>query len=209
MSETQATPEPADPANPSEILTDHPRAPSREQTLKRVQDKYPGHIAWASDRANFSGCRAIRFTSTGPRGLTPADAKQFREELVAYEGDNDVELNTAEDYANLYFSTRANLLVVERTLTEDSIGMLITTQLDADDLEEFQEVTKRVELDMREWRAKRAEQRASEEAARKDEARLADIGRTVEKHNLIGKLRELEAKVKELSKAEKPAKKGK
>ena len=209
MSETQATPEPAEPANPPEILTDHPRAPSREQTLKRVQDKYPGHIAWASDRANFSGCRAIRFTPEGVVGLEKHDNEKLLREAQEHEANGGTYLGSPEGWANLYFSTRANLLVVERTLTEESIGMLITTQLDADDLEEFQEVTKRVELDMREWRAKRAEQRASEEAARKDEARLADIGRTVEEHNLIGKLRELEAKVKELSKAEKTQKKGK
>lgn len=171
------------PANPSEILSDAPKYPTRENMMKTVQDKMPGHISWASDRANFSGCRILTFRDGDVFGLTPEDALRFKEELS-----NDIDLPAA-DLMNAYFSTRANLLMVQAMPADvqGSIHVMITTQLDDDDLEEFQEVNRRVSLEMREWREKKAQQRMAEVEKIREQARLAEVGRIHEAN--CGKLK--------------------
>lgn len=181
--------------DPSEIYSTPPHQPSREQTAKTVQDKWPGHISWASDRANFAGCRVITFSDRAlASGLEQADSDLFAKQLEA-----DGRLMTAQEMMNLYFSTRANLLVVQMLVAADSsVTVLVTTQMDADDLEELQEVQTRVNLDMREWRKKRADEREKVAAAAREERRLIEVGRNAETYNLAGRIRDLEA---ELSKA--------
>lgn len=188
MSETNVGPE--------EVLSQTPKYPTREQTLKAVQDKYPGHITWATDRGSFSGGREIYFGSGYVEGLEEEDRAIFEAQCKEkFKGPA-----PSSDLANLYFSKRANLLVVDRQVTDDGIAYIITTQLDAEDLEEFEEVQKRVQLDMREWRERREKdkQQALEDAA--EERRLIEVGRKAETYAVFKRNRELEDEVTELRK---------
>jgi hypothetical protein len=167
-------------------MADVPKGPNREQKTKMLMDKYPGHISWASDRANFSGCRLIRFTPTETTGLEVEDAERFLTQL----GTTVVE--SAEDAANLYFSIRANLLVVDTKIDGDDIVMLVTTQLDDDDLAELQETQTRIQLGMREWKEQREAEKEKEREALIEERRLIEVGRKAEQYNVFERLRKLE-----------------
>lgn len=195
--------------NPSDVLSDLP-TPAREETRKTVYDKRPGHISWASDRANFSGCRIITFTgssSTPPycaSGLEAEDAARFAVEVDEYlekvfEQEDEGPIGPA-DLANLYFSKRANLLTLHMMHAPDELIFVITSQLDDDDLEEFEEVQRRVNLEMREWREKREQLRQAEQEKQLAEKKLAEIGRKAQEYNLFEKLRKLEAENQELKK---------
>lgn len=177
-------------ANPSEVLATLPAAPSREQTEKTVMDKYPGHIAWATDRANFAGCRAIRFATGGCFGLEQKDAAVFAEQCVKAGLGED---SPAEEFMNLYFSFRANLLIVQMGYAEDEIAAFITTQLDEEDLEDFEAARQANQVAMREARAKRAERHAEARRAVLEEKRLAEVGRKYEENlkNNLPKEKEL------------------
>lgn len=182
--------------DPAEIHSTPPYRPTREQTFKTVQDKWPGHITLASDRASFSGCRIITFNSLGAYGLT------FEDDVVFATEQAKTVCHNAEDMMNLYFSTRANLLVLDwKPAAEGDITVVVTTQLDAEDLEEMQEVNTRVNLEMREWREKRAKEKAERQAEAMEERRLIEVGRTAETYNLAGRVRELEAELAEARKA--------
>lgn len=184
--------------DPAEIHSTPPYRPTREQTLKTVQDKWPGHITLASDRASFSGCRVITFCGGTALGLTQEDKEAFVKDLEAH----GAPINAPEDAMNLYFSKRANLLMLDWKL--DGVGGItcfVTTQLDAEDLEEMQEVNTRVNLEMREWREKRAKEKAERQAEAMEERRLIEVGRTAETYNLAGRVRELEAELAEMRKA--------
>lgn len=189
--------------NPSEVLATLPAGPSREQTEKTLHDKYPGHIAWATDRANFSGCRAVSFYNGGWSGLTRADDDLFIAQAadavdavyawydqheLEEEADDTEYVMPAEDLMNLYFSTRANLLVVQQGFTADGdIKLLITTQLDAEDLEDFQAIQQETQVGLRKMREKRAARYAEQRRAQIEHDRLAEVGRKYEenlKHNL-------------------------
>ncbi len=173
-----------------EVLADIPKSPTREQKTKMLMDKYPGHISWASDRANFSGCRLIRFGHDGATGLEKEDDEAFAQQLDAEFGENYTP--SPETCANLYFSKRANLLVVDTKIDPAGIVMLVTTQLDDDDLEELQETQKRIQLDMREWREQRNAEKQKEIEARAEERRLIEVGRKAEEFNVFERLRKLE-----------------
>ena len=186
--------------DPAEIHSTPPYRPTREQTFKTVQDKWPGHISWASDRANFAGCRVITFDENAVYGLEEKDENEFG--LQMHESSKSESFTaSAEELMNLYFSTRANLLVVSMTTTASSITVLVTTQMDNEDLEEFQEIQTRVNLEMREWREKRAKEKAERQAEAMEERRLIEVGRTAETYNLAGRVRELEAELAEMRKA--------
>lgn len=178
-----------------EIMADVPMAPKREKGIKTLMDKYPGHISWASDRANFSGCRIVTFTENNALGLEKEDAEVFQKQLTELEDAHPDDFLTAETIANLYFSTRGNLLVVDTKVTSMGITMLITTQLDADDLEELQETQTRINLEMREWREEREKRKLAEMEAFKEEKRLADVGRKAEQYGWVKRIRELEEKL--------------
>lgn len=185
--------------NPSDVLSDLPQ-PTREDTRKTVYDKRPGHISWASDRASFGGCRLISFTggmSEPPfqaQGLEREDLARFEDELDAYIKDVGAEQSvTVADVANLYFSKRANLLVLHMVETFDKLSFIITSQLDDDDMEEFQEVQRRVNLEMREWREKREEERRLDREKVMAERKLIEVGKKAQEYNLFEKLRKLEA----------------
>lgn len=140
-------------------------------------------------------------------GLETEDAHLFNEQMTELlqggidEGIENPMLDPA-DQMNLYFSKRTNLLVLDWKITnEGEITAIITTQLDAEDLEEMQEVNTRVNLEMREWREKRAKEKAERQAEAMEERRLIEVGRTAETYNLAGRVRELEAELAEMRKA--------
>ena len=189
----------------SEVFSERPKGPSREQTQKTVYDKFPGHISWATDSANFSGCRIITFfDDLATSGLSEDDAAQLDAQLAELTEDQRA-YTLAADLMNLYFSKRANLLLVHMVPGPEQITCLITTQLDEDDLAEFEEVQRRVQLDMREWREKRDKDREEAAQAAREERRLIEVGRKAETYNLFAKLRELEEEVKTLKAAAKEA----
>lgn len=190
--------------NPSDVLSDLPQ-PTREDVRKTVYDKRPGHISWASDRASFGGCRIISFTggmSEPPfeaQGLEHEDWLRFMDELDEFIKTVGVDKSvTVADVANLYFSRRANLLVLHMVETMDKLTFIITSQLDDDDMEEFQEVQRRVNLEMREWREKREEERRLDREKLLAERKLVEIGKKAQEYNLFEKLRKLEAENEEL-----------
>lgn len=185
--------------DPSELLAQQPKGPSREQTLKTVMDKYPGHISWASDRANFAGCRVITYTEGGACGLEREDEGKFIQQMKDALGAAALDA-TPEEVMNLYFSTRANLLIVDMKVADGAITVLVTTQLDDEDLEEFNEAQTRVNLEMREWREEKAKEREQALEAQREQARFAELGRKWETYNLPGKLKELEAENAKLRK---------
>jgi hypothetical protein len=174
-------------SDPSEVLSVPPKGPSREDTQKSVFDKRPGHISWATDGANFSGCRAVTFTPAGVVGLTAEDEATLRQE------NDGVGCASAVSWMNLYFSKRANLLMLSMDVADEGITCLVTSQLDDEDLEEFQEIQQRVNLDMREWRERRAKDKQAAQESAVELRRLAAIGKKAEDHNLFEKLRKLEA----------------
>lgn len=161
--------------DPAEALSQTPAYPKREDSLKTVMDKLPGHITWASDRGSFSGCRAITFMAGDVAGLTDEDRRQFEAELREAK----LELHSClpATLMNAYFSKRANLLVVAMTSDVGEFTVLVTTQMDDDDLEEFQEVSRRVHLEMAEWREQRNKKRLEEVEKAREERRLIEVGR--------------------------------
>lgn len=174
-------------ADPSEAMAVQPKPPHREDALKTVMDKRPGHISWATDTANFAGCRAVRFAPGCIVGLEADDEAEF-EKQHTHPNRSPVEL------MNTYFQHRANLLMLQMQVdAEGSITCLVTSQLDDEDLEEFQEIQQRINLDMREWRERRAKDKAAAAESAAELKRLAEIGRKAETYNLFEKLRKLEA----------------
>lgn len=174
-------------SDPAEVLASQPVHPKREETTKSLMDKYPGHIVLASDRASFSGCRLIRFHEFGALGLESDDeaifAAQCREAGIQLGEEGMVKDGApfgAEGLANLYFSKRGNLLVVNQMVDDGELVLFITTQLDDEDLEELQEVQTRVQIGMREWREKRQAAREEAAAAIREERRLIEVGRNYE-----------------------------
>lgn len=165
--------------DPSEVLSVRPMIPTREQTLKTLQEKYPGHISWASDRANFAGCRIVTFMDGGAAGLERNDEQELVNQMK--KAGLDLEA-TPEQVMNLYFSTRANLLVVDLKISESTITILVTTQLDEDDLDEFNEQARITEIHMRDWREKRAAQREAQAAEIRENRRLMEVGKNYEQN---------------------------
>ena len=184
--------------NPAEVLSDLPMIPSREQTEKKLMDKYPGHISWATSNAHHAGCRFVTFSSRGVHGLEAIDARVFSEQLNA--GPPMTSLSAAE-LLNMYFSTRANLLLIHAMPDGGAIHCVITTQLDEEDLEAFQEIQVMNQLAMREVRAKQDKRRAARLAAAAEAKRLQEVGKRAEDHNLAGRVRELEEENAALRKA--------
>jgi sulfur relay (sulfurtransferase) DsrF/TusC family protein len=180
--------------NPSEVLAEVPAQPQREQYEKAVQDKMPGHISYATDRANFPGGRLLEFYEGEILGLRLGEKAKFIADNPTYED------MSAGELMNAYFARKTNLLVINMGPIGDGLYALVTSQLDDEDLEEFQEVQRRVQLDMREWRKKRAEKKALEAERIAEHKRLIEVGKKAEQYNLFEKLRKLEALVEEYGK---------
>ena len=87
------------------------------------------------------------------------------------------------------------LLVLDAKPGNSGITCIISTQLDDDDLEELQESQQFLEVHMRKWREERAKRKEAEATSVAEIRRLAAIGKKVEEHNLLNKLRELEEKL--------------
>lgn len=160
-------------ADPGDVLSERPKAATREQRVKTVMDKMPGHISWATDRANFSGCRELGFGFNFWSGLSEEDEKAFVEQIAG-------RTLRPQELANLYFSHRANLLTVDRVVDGGGIYYLVTTQLDEEDLEEFEETQRRVNFEMREWRAKKEAEKEKQQEQIRENMRLIEVGKKAE-----------------------------
>lgn len=184
-----------------ETLSDQAQGPTREQTQKTLMDKYPGHISWATDRANFSGCRMIEFRNHDVVGLERADAERFIAEIQSARDPERAFPLEAVEVMNLYFSTRANLLIIDLNVTVTGIVCLITTQLDDEDLQMMEDVRQLNQVAMREIQIKRDAAREARRAQEKEDKRLLAWAKQAEAHNLAGRLRELEQENAQLRKA--------
>lgn len=190
-------------------------SPPREKDgIKTLMDKRPGHIYWATDRASFAGCRLIAFGRAMMYGLEKAD----RDALADQMEDAAAVLGPAPsgfDLMNLYFQHRGNLLALETKVTNDEEGeplvtCLVTNHLDEDDLEELEEVQRRVNLEMRDWRERKAQERTAEQELQAERNRLIEVGKKAEQYNWKEQVRtlteELAAARSELSQFKKGAK---
>lgn len=161
---------------------------------RELMTNWPGLISVAGDRGYYPGCRMVFFLDTsGPQGLDRENEKKLLDAVGGLWG-------SAADQANAFFRTFGNLTVVDWRIFnvghQLAIGMLITTQLDGKELQDFQEAGRRFELIIREVREERekAEEAEAQASAKEQEniAELVALGRTAKEHNLIGKNRELE-----------------
>lgn len=164
----------------------------------------PGNINYAGDRGSFPGCRLIEFTGYGDvKGLEAADEAKFNEQRAA-EG---ILGNkpTASTLVNLYFKHRGNMLTVNMTIdASGAVWVLVTNQLEGEELEAFHEVSNKTSQWMEEFRERRAaEKEKQEEALRKQEAEraeLVELGRKEKAGNFIARARDAEEKLEKLSK---------
>lgn len=184
------------PENPADILADAVPAPGREVAVRTVMDKYPGHISWVTDRGNISGCRCLSFQMGNVVGLTDEDALRLINELD--EKGLDIDNMEPADLMNAYFSTRANLIVVNLTVDCGNIHCVISTQLDNEDLEDFMEARQAMQVAMREIQERKERLRAAQAAKLANDRRLQEVGRRAEEHNLSGRVQQLEDENKKL-----------
>lgn len=163
----------------------------------------PGHIAIASPNGNFPGCKLLHVTAqvnNWDDGIDPTIDAKIREALGVEEGEG---VNPVA-YVNEFFRQQGGLLVVDLHVHPNgAVSVLYTNQLEGEELEEFQEFSHTVSAHMQEWRRKRDEAKAEEEQKKlraMDDAReLIEMGKKAKEHNLFAKLRDLEAKLKDMT----------
>jgi len=173
------------------VATAIPR--QREMVLNR-----PGNINWAGERGAFPGCRLVEFTSDGAYGLSDEDATT----LVAQSGSM---RRDAASLANLYFKHRANLLVVNTWVDSGgSFWVLITNQMEGDELDDFQEYSRFVSEHMEEYRTKRDlrkrkvdEDKLAQEA---DDKALIELGKKEKAGNFVKRARDAEEEIERVKK---------
>lgn len=168
--------------------------PVQQHVARKLFDKAPGHIAAIMrNGATAQGARLIRFGQFAvPSGLEIEDEKDYRIH-------GDYKDASAEEVMNDYFSRRGNLILLEMWPINDSTGdivALVGTTFDEQDLEEWEEIQRVVEREMKKYRDNKENEKAKAELASKAAAEQqradAEVGRKVREHNLLGKLRELE-----------------
>lgn len=177
--------------DPVELTATIPVHPSREQTEKSLWERQPGHIAWSVGTAHHAGCRVLTFLDSGVEGLMEDDNARFQEELAFKRRPS-----SPAEFMNAYFSTRANLLVVDMKPDCGTLHVIVTNQLDPDDLDIMQEI-QQLNQQMYAEARKRIEDRNTErrqklQTEQAEQKRLAAIGKTAEDHNILGRFRELE-----------------
>jgi hypothetical protein len=160
---------------------------------RRLVVDWPGLISIAGDRGYFPGCRMVRFTDgVAPDGLSEEDRERLREQLKPL---NDGWASAA-DQLNVLCQWRGNLSIVDWRIEGNSIWCVITLQLEAQQLEDFQEAGRILEIEMRRLKQERAEAGAKDQAKVQEEkgndAMFLALGKKAHEHNLLGKLRELE-----------------
>jgi hypothetical protein len=181
---------------------------------------WPGLISVAGDRGYFPGCRMVRFEDfMTPVGLSTEDTSLLQKQCLAAGPNltwmtNDIQTwPAAADQLNVFAQWRGNLNVVDwRIDNSGKYHLLITTQLDAENLEDFQFAGQVLERAMRERKEERAatreELKAAEAKAELEMRDLVEVGKKAREHNLFQKLRDLEVEVLELKRQVKQAKKG-
>ena len=110
-----------------------------------------------------------------------------------------------EDIINDYFSRRGNLIVLEMWPSPDNSGdvwALVGTTFDESDMEEWEEIQRVIDREMKKYRDNKANEKAKAELAAKEADKQlkadAEVGKKVREHNLLGKLRDLEDEVQRL-----------
>lgn len=215
-------------ATPAEMVAIEPAA--KYSTMENYIPKdrqlvvnWPGLISIAGDRGYFPGCRLVTFRNYFPPiGLSAEDCGLLYGQSRTIDGASfDATTGTgwpsADDQLNAFAQHRGNLAIVDWRITNaGDIKCLITTQLDGDNLEDFQEAGRIMEIEMRrlrEERAKRtaeAEEQKAKQAA--EDAETMTLGRKAKEHNLLNKLRQLDEENADLKARlktyEKAAKKG-
>jgi len=170
--------------------------PPEQRTARKLFDKAPGHIAAVMrNGATAQGARLVNFVHGGtPYGLEPTDEADLRRNIVCSG-------KTANEIMNEYFAQRGNLILLEMWPDADgSVLALIGTTFDESDMEEWEEIQRVVDREMKKYRESKANEKAKAELAAKEAEKQvqldAEVGRKVREHNLLGKLRDLEARLK-------------
>jgi hypothetical protein len=170
--------------------------PPEQRTARKLFDKAPGHIAAVMrNGATAQGARLVRFVNGGiPLGLEDQDEQDFTLTCPLAPS------MTAEEVMNEYFAQRGNLILLEMWDSGGEILALIGTTFDESDMEEWEEIQRVVDREMKKYREAKANEKAKAELAAKEAEKQvqldAEVGRKVREHNLLGKLRDLEAKLK-------------
>jgi hypothetical protein len=175
-------------------------APREQRTGRKLFDKAPGHIAAVMrNGATAQGARLVRFSSRCvPVGLESEDEADYRKNGM-WAG------MYTEDIINDYFSRRGNLIVLEMWPSPDNSGdvwALVGTTFDESDMEEWEEIQRVIDREMKKYRDNKANEKAKAELAAKEADKQlkadAEVGKKVREHNLLGKLRDLEDEVQRL-----------
>lgn len=160
---------------------------------RKAMSNWPGLVSVAGERGYYPGCRALTFHEkpSYTEGLTEEEYAEWLKEW-----DTEVHDSGPAAQVNKFFEKYGNLTIVQ--LDVDDAGkwhMLVTTQLEKEELEDMQAAAEILDREMQKRRQEREEameevkKQEREEAA--ENARLIALGKKAEEHNLLAKLKEL------------------
>lgn len=167
---------------------------------------YPGVANVRVGNVSIPGNRALVFVNGGVEGAHPDDA----DELLDQAGGNFVNHSAAELF-NLYFLHRANLIITDWKLDGENIAVMITTQLDKEQVDDMTEVQQVVNDEMAKRRQAREDEKAKaeekQESLEKETRRKLLLAEKAEKQGWENRIKELEDLNAKLSKDIKALKK--
>lgn len=167
---------------------------------------YPGVANVRVGNVTIPGNRAIKFGQGYVAGL----AKEDLEDLQKQAGEA-FRTAPAEYLFNLYFLHRANLIITDWRATDECVTVMITTQLEREQVDDLSLVQQVVDSEMSKLRQQREEEREKEAEKQvtleKETARLLALAQKAEKQGWENRITELEELNKKLSKDIKALKK--
>jgi hypothetical protein len=167
---------------------------------------YPGVANVRVGNVSIPGNRALVFTDGGLEGAHPDDF----DELVDQAGGGMLG-HSAADLFNLYFLHRGNLIITDWKLDGTSIAVMITTQLDKEQLDDMGVVQEVVNTEMAKRRQAREDEKAQAEEKQAEleheTRRKLLLAEKAEKQGWENRIKELEETNAKLSKDIKALKK--
>lgn len=168
---------------------------------------YPGVANVRVGNVSIPGNRIIVFGPGVAEGLHPDDYDELRDQA----GDNIRDCSSA-DLFNLYFLHRANLIITDWKMdVGGNIAVMITTQLDKEQVDDMTEVQQVVNDEMAKRRQAREDEKAKaeekQEALEQETRRKLLLAEKAEKQGWENRIKELEDLNAKLSKDIKALKK--
>lgn len=167
---------------------------------------YPGVANVRVGNVSIPGNRLIEFIHGNVNGLHPDDYDELLDQA-----DEDMKSKSAADLFNLYFLHRSNLLITDWKNNNGSIAVMITTQLDKEQVDDMAEVQEVVNNEMTKRRQAREEEKEKaaekEQELEKETGRLLALAQKAEKQGWENRIKELEELNAKLSKDIKALKK--